>query len=98
MSIVMPRCFSSLSRSASMPVRALTRAVLPWSMWPAVPRMMDFICFCRSAPNRYEPSGLKRVLLLMPRGSARGLKLEYLDQVHIFVLLEDIDKRFLLFF
>src|SRR5579871_2518013 len=43
MSIVMPRRFSSASRSASMPVRALTSAVLPWSMWPAVPTMMCFI-------------------------------------------------------
>ncbi len=38
-SMVMPRAFSSGSRSVSMPVRALTSAVLPWSMWPAVPRM-----------------------------------------------------------
>jgi hypothetical protein len=41
-SMVMPRSFSSLSRSVSMPVRAFTRAVLPWSMWPAVPRMTCF--------------------------------------------------------
>jgi len=39
----MPRCFSSLRRSVSMPVKAPTRAVLPWSMWPAVPIMMFFI-------------------------------------------------------
>jgi hypothetical protein len=39
----MPRRFSSSSRSASMPVRALTKAVLPWSMCPAVPTMMFFI-------------------------------------------------------
>src|SRR3954453_2783566 len=39
MSMVMPRAFSSGSRSQSMPVRALTRDVLPWSMCPAVPRM-----------------------------------------------------------
>src|SRR5216684_5631338 len=42
-SIEMPRCFSSLRRSVSMPVRARTRAVLPWSMWPAVPAMIFFI-------------------------------------------------------
>ncbi len=36
-SIVMPRRFSSSQRSVSTPVRAFTRAVLPWSMWPAVP-------------------------------------------------------------
>src|SRR6185295_1861433 len=43
MSIVMPRCFSSSSRSASMPVSALTSAVLPWSIWPAVPTIMFFM-------------------------------------------------------
>ena len=42
-SMVMPRRFSSSSRSASIPVRAFTSAVLPWSMCPAVPTMMDFI-------------------------------------------------------
>src|SRR5690242_15315005 len=41
--MVIPRRFSSASRSASMPIRALTKAVLPWSMWPAVPTMMFFI-------------------------------------------------------
>ena len=41
-SMVMPLSFSSLSLSVSMPVTALIRLVLPWSMWPAVPRM---ICF-----------------------------------------------------
>ena len=39
----MPRRFSSFSRSASMPVRALTRAVFPWSICPAVPTMTFFI-------------------------------------------------------
>src|SRR5690348_14843792 len=43
MSIVMPRRFSSSRRSASMPVSALTRAVLPWSMCPAVPTIMFFM-------------------------------------------------------
>ena len=33
----MPRSFSSFSRSVSCPVSARTSAVLPWSMWPAVP-------------------------------------------------------------
>ena len=33
----MPRAFSSFRRSASTPVSAFTSAVLPWSMWPAVP-------------------------------------------------------------
>ena len=36
----MPRSFSSFRRSVSQPVSDLTRAVLPWSMWPAVPRVM----------------------------------------------------------
>src|SRR5208282_5976495 len=43
-SIVMPRRFSSSRRSASMPVRAFTSAVFPWSICPAVPTMTDFIC------------------------------------------------------
>src|SRR5439155_22742000 len=43
MSMVMPRRFSSSRRSASMPVRAFTRAVLPWSIWPAVPTIMFFM-------------------------------------------------------
>src|SRR6204780_96235 len=42
-SMDMPRCFSSLRRSVSMPVSARTKAVLPWSIWPAVPIMMFFI-------------------------------------------------------
>src|SRR5262245_14996100 len=37
-SIVMPRAFSSGRRSVSTPVSARTSEVLPWSMWPAVPR------------------------------------------------------------
>ena len=40
-SMVMPRSFSSGRRSVSTPVRARTRAVLPWSMWPAVPITME---------------------------------------------------------
>ena len=39
-SMVSPRRRSSASRSGSTPVRAFTRAVLPWSTWPAVPRIM----------------------------------------------------------
>ena len=31
--------FLSFNRSVSVPVSALTRLVLPWSMWPAVPMM-----------------------------------------------------------
>src|SRR5208282_3199083 len=41
--MVMPRLFSSSRRSASMPVRARTRAVLPWSICPAVPAIMFFM-------------------------------------------------------
>src|ERR671923_95180 len=33
----MPRACSSGSRSVSLPVKARTSHVLPWSMWPAVP-------------------------------------------------------------
>src|SRR6202034_2508469 len=39
--MVMPRDFSSGRRSVSVPVRAWTSAVLPWSMWPAVPRTTE---------------------------------------------------------
>ena len=42
-SMVMPRSFSSFRRSGSTPVRALMRELLPWSMWPAVPRMMGAV-------------------------------------------------------
>src|SRR5215208_280773 len=35
----MPRSRSSGSRSVSTPVSARTSTVLPWSMWPAVPRV-----------------------------------------------------------
>src|SRR5437763_618895 len=38
--MVMPRAFSSFSRSVSTPVSARTSEVLPWSMWPAVPTIM----------------------------------------------------------
>src|SRR3989339_834525 len=41
--MVMPLAFSSLSLSVSMPVRALTSVVLPWSIWPAVPSMICFM-------------------------------------------------------
>src|SRR4051812_17150543 len=43
--MVMPRRFSSSSRSASMPVRARTSAVLPWSIWPAVPAIIFLMPF-----------------------------------------------------
>ena len=39
----MPRRFSSSRRSVSIPVSARTSAVLPWSMWPAVPTIMFFM-------------------------------------------------------
>jgi len=47
-SMVMPRRFSSASRSVSMPVSAFTSAVLPWSTWPAVPMTTRFT-------RRYTP-------------------------------------------
>src|SRR6202049_845307 len=54
-SMEIPRCFSSLRRSVSMPVKARTRAVLPWSMWPAVPMIMFFIStFLILAPLRAQ--------------------------------------------
>ena len=42
-SMVMPRAFSSFSRSPSTPVSALTSDVLPWSICPAVPTIMDAV-------------------------------------------------------
>src|SRR5688572_4026000 len=36
-SIVIPRSFSSWSRSGSIPVSALISVDFPWSTWPAVP-------------------------------------------------------------
>src|SRR5262245_4559330 len=41
--MVIPRRFSSSRRSASMPVRARTSAVFPWSICPAVPIMIFFM-------------------------------------------------------
>src|ERR1700730_8485037 len=41
--MVMPRLFSSSRRSASMPVKARTKAVLPWSICPAVPAIIFFM-------------------------------------------------------
>src|SRR6476619_231157 len=41
--MVIPRRFSSSSRSVSMPVSARTSAVLPWSMWPALPAIIFFM-------------------------------------------------------
>ncbi len=42
-SMVMPRLFSSSRRSGSVPVKARTSALLPWSMWPAVPTITAFM-------------------------------------------------------
>lgn len=42
-SIEIPRRFSSASLSVSTPVNAAASAVLPWSMCPAVPTIMDFM-------------------------------------------------------
>ena len=77
-SIVMPRSFSSLSRSGSIPVSACTSALLPWSMCPAVPTTM---CICDSSsaavPGSREdsdhllppgPFTSAWTLLFLPRG------------------------------
>ena len=42
-SMVIPRSFSSRSRSGSIPVRAWMSVDLPWSTWPAVPTV--YMCF-----------------------------------------------------
>ena len=47
-SMVIPRSFSSFKRSVSIPVSALISDVFPWSMWPAVPRI---ICFMKPSLN-----------------------------------------------
>src|ERR1044071_5151013 len=65
--MVRPRRFSSGRRSASTPVNARTSAVLPWSIWPAVARIMPFL---PSFPRKRESGGghLRR----FPPGQARG--------------------------
>ena len=59
----MPRAFSSFSRSGSVPVRASTSVLLPWSMWPAVPTMIErtavYRPFLRLARSR-RPGGAAR--------------------------------------
>ena len=52
----MPRRCSSGSRSASIPVSARSRVVLPWSMWPAVPTTMVTAIRPPRAPRRRRPS------------------------------------------
>ena len=80
-SIEMPRSFSALSRSVSQPVSSLTRAVLPWSMCPAVPRVMliwepgmrSLILPCRARrPVRQPERPLRRPARCADR-SARAL-------------------------
>src|SRR5216110_1378844 len=58
-SIVIPRAFSSGKRSGSMPVRALTRALLPWSTWPAVATMKRFSVMV-GPPPRCDASAARR--------------------------------------
>ncbi len=55
-SIVMPRSRSSGRRSGSTPVRARTRALLPWSMWPAVPTT-TLVAPLKSLPPRHRGGG-----------------------------------------
>ena len=57
-SMEMPRFFSSFRRSVSTPVRARTRAVLPWSIWPG------------GAGDDVFHSSL--LILLLAAGSCRG--------------------------
>ncbi len=57
-SMVIPRRFSSASRSVSMPVSAWTSAVLPWSMCPAVPTTTRFTVAPAQTPTEPgSPSG-----------------------------------------
>src|SRR5664279_3882289 len=48
----MPRRRSSGNRSASIPVSARRSAVLPWSMWPAVPTTTVIAGLIRSLPDQ----------------------------------------------
>ena len=61
-SVVMPRAFSTGRRSVSMPVSARTSDVLPWSIWPAVPRTIG----C-DTPAPYRGGG-------RPAGRARAVR------------------------
>ena len=51
----MPRAFSCGRRSVSTPVSARTSAVLPWSMWPAVPSVRAACAFSRPCGPRHRP-------------------------------------------
>ncbi len=44
-----------------MPVRALTRVVLPWSMWPAVPMIMASGCLEEGGVGQGDVVGEYRV-------------------------------------
>ena len=74
-SMVMPRAFSSGSRSVSMPVSALTSEVLPWSMWPAVPTTT-----CVDADARLSRSA--SAAQVRPRRGSRGPAVEEEAIVH----------------
>src|SRR5262245_50565707 len=75
--MVMPRSFSSFSRSGSVPVRARTSALLPWSMCPAVPTTKDRMA--RSGgprsllPARHPEDGLGGLVELGREGQPRFL-------------------------
>src|SRR5690348_5170583 len=49
----MPRSFSSLRRSVSTPVSARTSVVLPWSICPAVPTIMDAALSSARGPRQF---------------------------------------------
>ena len=55
-SIDMPRACSSGRRSVSTPVSARTSAVLPWSMWPAVPSVRAACAFAAVIAIRVDRS------------------------------------------
>ena len=75
-SMVRPRRRSSASRSVSTPVRARTRAVLPWSTWPAVQKIMPSPPSTppgrRRSPPRRRAGGCARPAGASPGGCGPG--------------------------
>src|SRR5262245_59767232 len=86
-SIVMPRSFSSFSRSGSVPVRARTSALLPWSTWPAVPTTSERASvFLRG----HTEDGLRGLVQLGGEGEPRFLLRANDERV---VLPRDLDEE-----
>src|SRR2546428_2205676 len=85
-SIVMPRAFSSGKRSGSMPVNALTSALLPWSTWPAVATMKLRVVIGLKGRDRPGSADLARLyedlmnrskqLLILSRENSAQIELE----------------------